>query len=229
MWASYIFGRRCFAMIGLALATFIHLSPVSHADPRSPRADINNPGPQDLHYILDLATDGERPRFRVDLYFRGNADGASKLRLPNGWDTQNQLYNAIGNLRATSPETKIADTTQPHVKTITYPANQAVHVQYDVIQDWPGTAVRRGLFNRVILLKDYFYALGTALWVLPDWDGGQSVNVQLKWKNLPREWMLCNSFGANEASQSFHVLSIAHESLRAPHRHTAVRRPNPHP
>ncbi len=203
MWASCILRGRCVQMPVLAVATFIHVSSVSFANRPSPRPYTNSIGPQDLHYILDLATDGERPRFHVDLYFQGNADGASKLRLPNGWDNQNQLYNAIRDLRATSAETTLADTAQPHVKTITYPANQVVRVQYDVIQDWPGSAVRRGLFNRVILQKEYFYALGTALWVLPDWDATRSVNVQLQWKNLPGEWMLSNSYDANERSQTF--------------------------
>jgi predicted metalloprotease with PDZ domain len=203
MCAPYVFHKCRLATIALALATFIHLSSDSHAGPPLPWPGINNPGPQDLHYILDLATDGGRPRFFVNLYFQGNADGASKLRLPNGWDTQKQLYKAIRNLRAPSPETKIDDTTEPHIKTITYSANQIVHLQYDVIQDWPGAAVRHGLFNRVILQTDYFYALGTAFWVLPDWEGGRSVNVRLQWKNLPGAWMLCNSFGTNEGSQTF--------------------------
>jgi predicted metalloprotease with PDZ domain len=200
--ASCVRRRYGFLLLPLLLAPLFSMS-LSHADPPRPQPDMKNPGPQDLHYVLELATGDERPLFHVDLYFRGNADGASKLRLPNGWDTQKQLYNAIRNLRATSLETTIAGTTQAHVKTITYPANQVVHVQYDVIQDWPGTAVRRGLFNRVILQTNYFYALGTAFWVLPDGDSGRSVNIRLQWKNLPREWMLCDSFGINDRSQSF--------------------------
>src|SRR6266545_1463195 len=200
--ASCVRRRRGVLLLSLLLAPLFSMS-LSQAAPPRPQPDLKNPGPQDLHYVLELATGGERPLFHVDLYFRGNVDGASELRLPNGWDTQNQLYNAIQDLGATSPETKIAETIRPHVKTITYPANQVVHAQYNVIQDWPGAAVRRGLFNRVILQKDYFYALGTALWVLPDWEWNRSVNVQVQWKNLPREWTLCNSFGANEASQSF--------------------------
>src|SRR5262245_15932690 len=194
---------RCgFLLLPLLLAPLFSMS-LSEAEPPRSQSGMKTPGPQDLHYVLELATGDERPLFHVDLYFLGNAAGASNLRLPNGWDTENQLYHAIRGLRATSPETKIAETTRPHVKTINYPANQIVHVQYDVIQDWPGAAVQRGLFNRVILQKEYFYSLGTALWVLPDWDGGQSVNIQLQWKNLPREWMLCNSFGTNESSQAF--------------------------
>lgn len=200
---AYCKRRRCeLLLLPLLLGPLFSMS-LGHAEPPRPHPDMKTPGPQDLHYVLELATGDERPLFHVDLYFRGNADSASELRLPNGWDGQNQLYNAIRTLRVTSPEAKIAETTQPHVKTVTYPADQVVHVQYDVIQDWPGAAVQRRLFNRVILQKDYFYALGTALWVLPYWDRGRSVNVQLQWKNLPREWMLCNSFGANEASQSF--------------------------
>src|SRR5262249_19497860 len=194
---------RCGLLLSPLLLALLFSFSLSQADPALPQPGMKTPGPQDLHYVLELATGDELPLFHVDFYFQGDADGASKLRLPSGWDTENQLYNAIRNLRATSPETKIDGTNQPHVKTITYPANQVVHVQYDVIQDWPGAAVRSGLFNRVILQKVYFYALGTALWVLPDWDRSRSVNVQLQWKNLPSDWMLCNSFGANEASQSF--------------------------
>src|SRR6266542_5246824 len=104
MATSWVWSRCWFLLLPLLLAPFFSRS-LGHADPPRPQADVKSPGPADLHYVLDLATDGERPRFHVDLYFRGNADGASKLRLPNGWDNQNQLYNAIRDLRATSAET----------------------------------------------------------------------------------------------------------------------------
>jgi hypothetical protein len=95
-----------------------------------------------IHYVLDLIQGGEGCRFRVDLHFTGGASGETRLRLPSGWFGQGQLYNQIRTLRAASADTRIADTSETHVKLITHPPNAAVHVQYEVVQDWPGGRVR---------------------------------------------------------------------------------------
>jgi predicted metalloprotease with PDZ domain len=165
------------------------------------QSKFETPSRNELAYVLELTVHGENIRFHVDLYFTGNQKGTSKLRLPLEWDGQEQLYNQIKNLRAESANTRIADASEPQIKYITYAPDQTVHVQYDVIQDWAGSKIQRGLYNRVILQKDYFYFLGNSFWVYPDWEQGESIIAHLQWRNIPNGWKLNNSFGADKLQQ----------------------------
>ena len=117
--------------------------------------------PNKLIYVLDLTLVGENSQFHVDLYFKGDASGLTKLKLPAGWQGQSHLHNAITRLSALSADTKIAETTEPYVKTITYQPNQTVHIQYDVVQDWSGSKVKGGIFSRAILQRCKYPAFRT--------------------------------------------------------------------
>jgi predicted metalloprotease with PDZ domain len=158
--------------------------------------------PNKLVYVLDLTLSGENSQFHVDLYFKGDSIGLTKLKLPAGWQGQSHLYNAITRLSALSADTKIADTAEPYIKTITYPPHQTVHIQYDVVQDWSGSKVKGGIFNRAILQRDYFYFIGDAFWVYPDWDQKKPITVKVRWKNIPKAWALNNSFDGNKRRQT---------------------------
>lgn len=159
-------------------------------------------GANKMIYVLEPIIVGENTRFRVDLYFKGNSDGVTKLRLPSEWDGQERLYNQIKNLRSGSSDTRIDETSEPHVKSVAYLPNAAVHIQYDVVQDWDGSAVKNGLYNRAVLQKNYFYFIGNSFWLYPDWELTRRLAIEIQWKNFPRNWSLADSFGAGETRQT---------------------------
>lgn len=156
-----------------------------------------------LNYTLNSVFNGDVLKFRVDLKFKSDAQRMTKLMLPSAWDGQEQLYNSIKNLRIVSSDTQITDTAEPNIKSITHNANQTLHIQYEVVQDWAGSEVKDGLFNRAILQKNYFYLIGNAFLIHPLWDDEQQISVQLQWENIPKDWTLANSFGMSKHRQSF--------------------------
>jgi predicted metalloprotease with PDZ domain len=155
-----------------------------------------------LIYILEPIIRGENSRFRVDCYFKGGESGTSKLVLPLEWDRQKRLYKQITNLHAASANTRILDTSDPHIKSISHYPSAVVHIQYDVVQDWNGSAVKDGLYNRAVLQKNYFYFIGNTFWVYPDWDRTKQLSIQLHWKNFPQTWSLADSFGTGKMRQT---------------------------
>ena len=165
------------------LLTVLSFSIIVSGQSKSKTRDVNK-----LTYVLEPIIRGENSQFRVDLYFKGNKNGTSKLLLPLEWDGQAQLYNQIKNLRAASANIRIDDTPEPHVKIIVHPSNAAVHIQYDVVQDWSGNVVKSGLYNRAVLQKNYFYFIGDAFWLYPDWERGKQLSIEIQWKNIPQNW-----------------------------------------
>jgi predicted metalloprotease with PDZ domain len=157
----------------------------------------------DLNYTLNSVFEGNAVIFRVDLKFKSDAQRMTKLVLPSAWDGQEQLYNSIKNLRAISSDIQIADTAEPNIKSIAHNANQTLHIQYDVVQDWAGSEIKDGLFNRAILQKNYFYLIGNSFLVYPESDEEKQIFVRFQWQNIPKTWTLANSFGISKRQQSF--------------------------
>ncbi len=70
---------------------------------------------RELKYKLNPIFDGDVLRFGIDLEFKGEASGTTKLVLPNRWGGQPNLYKAVQNLKVVSSNAAFADTSEPHV------------------------------------------------------------------------------------------------------------------
>lgn len=159
---------------------------------------------RELTYVLEPILDKDSLRFRVELSFKGDASGTTKLVLPNRWGGQLNLYKAIQNLQVVSPNAKLVDTDtgEPFVKIITHRPNRMLHIQYDLVQNFAGNPQNETRY-RPILQKDYFHLIGHGVWVRPAWDEDKTISVSLEWEKLPKNWKLANSFGANQTRQRF--------------------------
>jgi predicted metalloprotease with PDZ domain len=195
-----MFIRLLLTLLQLALLVCIHSSFAAAQQSTVKQEQL------ELGYILEPFVDKNGTYFRVDLRFKGNETGTTKLVLPNRWGGQPRLYQAIRNLLVDSPDTKLSDTNEPHIKVITHRPNQTLHIRYELIQDFAGLpqGVSRDYY-RPILQKDYFHWIGHGAWLYPQWNENEIVRVFLQWKNLPKGWTLANSFGANQKKQRFRV------------------------
>ncbi|MGH7595586.1 MAG: hypothetical protein ACREOI_04500 [bacterium] len=159
-----------------------------------------NPGDDELVYLLEpILREGELG-FSVDLIFRGDSSGSTTLVLPNRYSGHPD-YDGIKNLRVISPANMLSDTDEPHRKKFAHPPRQVVHVQYQVAQLREGK-ISLGNHYQAILRENYFHFLGETFWVAPEWDDEKKIRIKLQWKNLPSAWTLANSFGVGEKSQA---------------------------
>lgn len=189
--------KRSFIILLLALLVSLH-SPLAAQQSSARHEQL------ELRYVLEPVIDADGLRFRIDLRCRGDASGTTKLVLPNRWGGQPRLYQAIRNLQVISPDTKLSDATEPHIKIITHRPNQTLHIQYELAQDFAGIPQGRTRdYYRPILQSNYFHWIGHGAWTHPQWSEDRTVRVFLEWKNLPKGWTLANSFGANRKKQKF--------------------------
>lgn len=156
-----------------------------------------------LEYTLNPVFNGSEMRFRIDLKFKGDESGTTKLVLPNQWGGQPNLYQTVRQLQVVSPNAKLSDTNEPFVKIITHRVNEMLHIQYELAQDFAGSPKGDGgsTHYRPLLQKDYFHWIGHGVWIYPQWNETETVRVSLAWKNLPKSWTLADSFGTDQKRQ----------------------------
>jgi predicted metalloprotease with PDZ domain len=143
--------------------------------------------PERIEYTLTpVLENGELTAVQYDLYFRGEADGESTLRLPDSWGGQNELWKGIAELTVSNATMRNGET--PSQRVLTYRPNARIHVRYRVIQDWEG-APRAELGNsyRPAIQPGYFHLIGEASMVTPGEADGDSP-VRFRVRNLPRGW-----------------------------------------
>lgn len=160
---------------------------------------------RELKYVLEPVFDKDSLRFRVDLSFKGDPSGTTRLVLPNEWAGQSDLYRAVRNIKVISPGATLSDTAEQYVKTLTHRPNQTLHIQYELQQDYEGSPRSENRY-RPAVQNEYFHWLGHGGWMRPAWDNGETVLVSLQWKNLPKAWTIANSFGINQRRQRFRAM-----------------------
>lgn len=165
--------------------------------------------PTKIYYEVLPVITGNAPKIKIGLSLKGDVSGSTKIRLPFEFGGQTQLYKAIKNLRLISLNAELIDTAQPEIKIIKHRSGAKIKLEYELIQDWIGEPQGGGASGnagggyRPILQPGYFHFLGSGAWILPNLPNDAELKVSIKWKNIPPNSALANSFGTNKTSQSF--------------------------
>lgn len=150
--------------------------------------------------ISPLFKDGTL-RLQVRVWFAGDADGETKLLMPNGLGKARHLFRCVQNLVCNTPGSQLWMQPDSSFVSIRHASGQELKLYYEIAQDFPGASVPEQHTNRPIIQPDYFHVLGSAFFVVPQWNEGYEVT--LEWRNFPDNWLLHNSFGAAPTSQQF--------------------------
>ncbi len=160
---------------------------------------VANASPRALE--IEVQRTSESP-FTIRLTFQGETDGNTRIILPSEWGGQCNLTNAIHDLRTPTPDAAIADTNTTAVKNILHKPGSKVTLVYELLQDYSGS-MANAVRYRPVTGSEFTHWIGNTVWVLPDWQDIQPIRVSLKWRNLPNQWTIANSFGARERTQRF--------------------------
>jgi len=152
-----------------------------------------------LRYRFDRIS-GESVKYRITLTFKGEADGSTNIELPNEWGGQLELYNAIKDLRAVSQRSTLADTAEPHIKSVTHQPGAEVVVQYFLEQDFTGP-LRNAIRYRPIVADDHIHWIGDTVLIRPQLAAETIVDAEFDWRGFPRVWAFANSYGTKAAVQ----------------------------
>jgi predicted metalloprotease with PDZ domain len=165
----------------------------------------------ELLYVIQPCLDGDCLYLNVELSFKGDGTGETRIKLPFQWAGQKGLDEGIKAIQAASPHTTVIDTCEPQTKIVKHPRSRKVSIRYQVHQDWSGDLSEQGRYFRPILQKEYFHFIGEALFIHPVWNVTKPRRITLDWKGLPAKWKVSNSFGAN---QRFQVIKRPISQLR---------------
>lgn len=189
---KYQFARRCGSRLLWSVCWSALFYTVSVAAPLRP-----------ISYVLEPVADETGLRFRIELNFTGHEAGRTELILPSRSASETRIHDAIQKLEILPPTIEVTDTSEPWVKVLTHEPGQAIRVRYELGQDRADALqAMRGAGFRPILQPTYFHWLGNA-WVRPGLDESEPIAFSLEWKNLPQEWIISNTFGANQRQQQF--------------------------
>ena len=175
---------RCLLFIGLCLISFSgHSSAIRYE-------------------ITPLFPENDVPYLQVRVFLSGETDGATEFTIPDRFGPADQLSQCIRNLRCTSASCTLVVNKSMSRFAVHHPANAAVEIQYEVIQDVAGETLTTETAFRPLIRPDFFYILGSALFVTPMFGEG-SCAVTLDWRGLPPDWQIHNSFGTGQHVQHF--------------------------
>jgi predicted metalloprotease with PDZ domain len=167
-----------------------------------PAPDSGGTGTPGIIYLLEPRLDGAKPALHVELVFRGEQSGTTRLLLPHSWASQHELERGVHDLRVLTRGAELRESDDPHVRTVTHAPGQVIRVSYDLRQDWEGLPAKNERYYRPILQDDYFHFIGHAAFVHPAWDEAEPRPITLRWNKLPEDWELLDSLGARAVSQS---------------------------
>ncbi len=160
------------------------------------RKDVN----KTAAYTIEPFNYYNKYRLKIKLEFTGDASGETKILLPYRFGGLNHL-RGIKSLEAASPNTFINDTNKPEEKIVKYKPYSTVVLTYQVEESYTESLSADNIYHAVIK-SDYFSFLGETVLIIPVWDWNKNYNFHINWLNIPQNWVLANSFGVNEKSQS---------------------------
>jgi len=153
-----------------------------------------------LAYTIEPYLSGKTLEVRVDLTFR-LAGTRIDLQLPGEWQGQRELYKAIHDVEAVSPQTGVKETSNPARRQLTFPPGQILHIRYRVVQEWEGGITAETYF-RPILQRSFFQFTGHNFLVYPAIPQDQVLPISVTWKNLPSGWVAASNLGSGAACRA---------------------------
>lgn len=139
------------------------------------------------------AAAGRAPRLAVDVEFRGDPSGRTRIVRPTTWAGETGLGDAISGFEA-GPGVRIGPDSAG-VRVLTHRRGARVHLHYLLHQDWTGP-LRYPLFQRVVLDGTRVAFNQTTALVYPEHAPRASLVLQYQWRGLPHDWRILTSFGA---------------------------------
>lgn len=123
----------------------------------------------------------------IEMRFAGDADGESKIDLPNSWGGYEQLYQGIKDFTVMGDGASLAPVGEPEVRIVRHKPGAMLSVRYRVVQYFDGEpAVTGGNEYRPVIQPTYFHVLGNVVFASPDRDGETAATFAMK--GLPAEW-----------------------------------------
>ncbi len=149
---------------------------------------LGGAAPDDVvHYrAAPVVSDGALTAIAVEIRFRGDADGETRLTLPNRWAGETDYWK---HLRDLSVEGATAREDGPETRVLTHAPGAALTVRYRIVTAYdkdPAVGDPGGNPYRPIIRPGWFSAIGHGLFAEPE--NGTDLPADFRWGDLPAGW-----------------------------------------
>ncbi len=145
-----------------------------------------------LRYTFRYDRSAPGPRLEVDVDFRGDRTGITRLEIPTSWAGEDSLWKAIVEFDA-GPGVTLGPLIDG-VRMLGHLPGARVHLHYVLQQDWTGP-LRYPLYHRVVVDSTRVVFNQSNALVFPDRMGSATPVLQIRWTGLPQTWRILTSFG----------------------------------
>jgi len=146
------------------------------------------PEERTIHYKLTpLAPGGYGNALRVEMRFRGDADGETRLLLPSEWAGSDRLWRHALDLEIRGGQRLSGYYDAP---VIHHRPGASLTVRYEVVSAWHGEPGFDYEKARPLVRPDFFFVHGEGLFAAPD--GRQAADARFRWGRLPRGWTVAS-------------------------------------
>ena len=133
-----------------------------------------------------LTRDGARA-LRVDIRFRGDADGETLLELPSAWAESTELWRHVKELRIMGA-TSLSGTYDRPI--ISHRPGARIRVRYKVVSAFPEDPGFSYEKARPLIRPDWFFVHGEGMFAYPE--GRFAAPARFRWGKAPRGWRIAS-------------------------------------
>jgi predicted metalloprotease with PDZ domain len=168
-------------------------------------ATATPPVPPDLAYTVNVVPAGAATEWQVTLIMKGSASGVTELEVPSKWASRDDYIKGIQDLRVTGEQAILdddaVDDDAVKIRRIRHRPNAALTITYRLTRiGSPEPESQKDAYSPV-LSAQYFHVIGHGAWIVPRAARAEPFTISLRW-NMPADWAIANSFGANTRSQT---------------------------
>ncbi|HEY7808806.1 MAG TPA: hypothetical protein VIA98_00320 [Allosphingosinicella sp.] len=177
------------------------------------------PEDKTIHYKLTpLAPGGFGNALRVEMRFRGDADGETILELPSEWGGSTELWRHVVDLKIRGGKRLSGVYAAP---VIHHRPGAEIRVRYDLVTAWPGDPGFDYQKARPLIRPDFFFAHGEGVFATPA--GRQEKNARFRWGKLPNGWKVASDLD-HLAGEETSLANMIHSVLIGGNDLTVVER-----
>ncbi|HEY0149795.1 MAG TPA: hypothetical protein VGB70_12440 [Allosphingosinicella sp.] len=137
--------------------------------------------------LTPLAPGGFGNALRVEMRFRGDADGETTLLLPDEWGGSAELWRHITDLKIRGGKRLSGYYATP---TIHHRPGATIKVRYDVVTAWPNDPGFDYEKARPLIRPNHFFAHGEGVFAAPN--GRQAKDARFRWGTIPKGWKVAS-------------------------------------
>ncbi|MDY8136386.1 M1 family aminopeptidase [Aquimarina sp. 2201CG5-10] len=158
----------------------------------------------DLSYIISPFLKDNIPMLKIQMSFKADPSGITKLKYQNNaWGEEN-IYNCIESMQLSQIQGKITQNKDSSWIEIQHPKNiDSLQFEYTLKQDIKD-AIGAGNRYRPIINSTYFHVFSHNLFMFPKHisnNDKEHLNIKLNWNDFPEDYTIHNSFGSKKKEQ----------------------------